>query len=55
MPDGTAIIADPRNDENMIIAGLQCGVPAVPQPRVDRVRAGGRTTSVELFTRRRAG
>ena len=31
--DGAAIIADPRNDENLIIAGLQARVPPVPQPR----------------------
>ena len=28
-----AIIADPRNDENMMISGLQVGLPALPQPR----------------------
>ena len=30
--NGTAIIADPRNDENVVISGLQCRVHPVPQP-----------------------
>ncbi len=31
--DKTAIIGDPRNDENLVIAGLHCRVHLVPQPR----------------------
>ena len=38
MPDGTAIIADPRNDENVIICGPAVGVPPFHNQAVDHVR-----------------
>ena len=37
---GTALIGDPRNDENLIVDQLHLGVPALPQPR--RRRRPGR-------------
>jgi Animal haem peroxidase len=37
--DGTAIIGDPRNDENMIIAGLHAAVIKFHNRMVDKVRA----------------
>ena len=39
--DGTAIIADPRNDENLMIAGLQCAFLLFHNRVVDRLRADG--------------
>ena len=36
--DGSAIIADPRNDENLIIAGLQCAFIKFHNHAVDVVR-----------------
>lgn len=40
--DGTAIIADPRNDENLVIAGLQAAFIAFHNKVVDLLRRGGR-------------
>ena len=37
-PDGSAIIADPRNDENMIISGLQAAFIVFHNTMVDLVR-----------------
>ena len=37
--DGAAVIADPRNDENLIIAGLQCAFILFHNNAVDLVRA----------------
>jgi hypothetical protein len=37
----TAVIADPRNDENLIIAGLQCGFILFHNNAVDWARANG--------------
>ncbi len=37
--EGTAIIGDPRNDENLIIAGLHCAVILFYNNAVDAVRA----------------
>jgi hypothetical protein len=39
--DGSAIIADPRNDENMVISGLQAAFIIFHNTMVDRVRADG--------------
>jgi hypothetical protein len=39
--DGTALIADPRNDEHVIIAGLQCAFILFHNRAVDMARAGG--------------
>jgi hypothetical protein len=39
--DGAAIVADPRNDENLMIAGLQCAFLLFHNRAVDLVRADG--------------
>lgn len=41
--DGTAIIGDPRNDEHVIIAGLQCAFILFHNRAVDEARAAGAT------------
>jgi hypothetical protein len=41
--DGTAIVADPRNDEHVVIAGLQCAFILFHNNAVDRARAEGVT------------
>jgi hypothetical protein len=41
MADGTAVVADPRNDEHLIIAGLQCAFILFHNHAVDAARAGG--------------
>jgi hypothetical protein len=38
LPDGTAIIADPRNDENLIVSGLQAALIIFHNRMVDLVR-----------------
>ena len=38
---GTAIIGDPRNDENLIISGLHCAFIKFHNQNVDRVRSSG--------------
>jgi heme peroxidase len=53
LADGTAIIADPRNDENVIISGLQSAFLRFHNGVVDRLRAGGTDDSVDLFTEAR--
>jgi hypothetical protein len=50
--DGSAIIADPRNDENLIIAGLQAAFIMFHNTVVDLVR-DRRDTSEEVFRRAR--
>jgi len=47
--DGSAIIPDPRNDENMIIAGLQVAMLLFHNRVVDRLRSQGVPTN-QLFT-----
>ena len=44
--DGTAIIADPRNDEHVIIAGLQCAFILFHNKAVDAARTDGRRRPV---------
>ena len=39
--DGTAIIGDPRNDEHVVIAGLQCAFILFHNRAVDEARAAG--------------
>jgi Animal haem peroxidase len=51
--DGTAIIGDPRNDENMMIAGLQCAFILFHNRAVDDVRSDGAGTWQEAFARAR--
>jgi hypothetical protein len=41
MADGTALVADPRNDENLIITGLQCAFILFHNHAVDLVRSEG--------------
>ena len=43
MNDGTAIVGDPRNDENMIISGLHCAFIEFHNRQVDVARAGGKS------------
>ena len=52
--DRSAIIADPRNDENMMIAGLQAAIIMFHNKAVDRVRdQDRRLSSDEVFERAR--
>jgi heme peroxidase len=53
LADGTAIIADPRNDENLIIAGLHCALILFHNRAVDHARADGATTWQDAFARAR--
>src|SRR6476661_3526078 len=53
MTDGTAIIADPRNDENVIISGLQAAFLLFHNAVVDRLRAGGTADLLDLYTQAR--
>jgi hypothetical protein len=53
LPDSTAIIADPRNDEHLIIAGLQCAFILFHNRAVDEVRANGAMTWQEAFAEAR--
>ena len=41
--DGTAIIGDPRNDEHLVIAGLQCAFIKFHNRQVDAARSEGKT------------
>jgi hypothetical protein len=47
--DNSAIIGDPRNDENMMIAGLQCAFILFHNRAVDDVRASGVTDDAQVF------
>ena len=51
--DGSAIIADPRNDENMMIAGLQAAVIMFHNKCVDLVRPRSAPSSEEVFAKAR--
>jgi len=52
--DGTAIIADPRNDENMMIAGLQAAFILFHNKAVDWVQSNSRgLSSSDVFRRAR--
>jgi hypothetical protein len=53
LEDGTAIIADPRNDENLIIAGLQCAFILFHNRAVDYARDHGSSTWQEAFAEAR--
>jgi len=50
--DGTAIIADPRNDENLMIAGIHQAFILAHNRVVDDLRAQGQTTGVFAEARR---
>jgi hypothetical protein len=49
--NGTAIIADPRNDENLVIAGLQAAFLLFHNHAVDRIRAQNPDASSESVFR----
>jgi hypothetical protein len=51
--NGTAIIADPRNDENIIISGIQAAMIKFHNAVVDRLRAAGTPASAVFDLARR--
>ncbi|MGH7304574.1 MAG: peroxidase family protein [Candidatus Rokuibacteriota bacterium] len=51
--DGSAIIADPRNDENMMISGLQAAFIKFHNNAVDLVARDRRASSEEIFRKAR--
>ncbi|HSW27647.1 MAG TPA: peroxidase family protein, partial [Burkholderiaceae bacterium] len=51
--DGGALIADPRNDENLVIAGLHAAFLKFHNRAVDHVRASGETDAATVFARAR--
>ena len=51
--NGSAIIADPRNDENMIISGLQAAFILAHNRIVDQLRSQGVPSSQQFDTARR--
>jgi hypothetical protein len=51
--DGTAIIADPRNDENLMLAGLHAAFLRFHNRAVDAVRAGGVSDAGQVFAQAR--
>jgi hypothetical protein len=53
MADGTAIIGDPRNDEHVVIAGMQAAFLTFHNNAVDRLRAGGTTDEADAFSEAR--
>ena len=53
LPDGSALIADPRNDEHIILAGLHAAFLLFHNRMVDRVRASGESDTANAFQRAR--
>lgn len=53
MADGTAIIGDPRNDEHVVISGLQAAFLKFHNNVVDRLRAGETTSEAEAYSEAR--
>jgi len=53
MADGTAIIGDPRNDEHVVIAGMQAAFLKFHNNVLDRLRAGGTTDEAEAYAEAR--
>jgi Animal haem peroxidase len=53
LADGTAIIADPRNDEHLIIAGLHCAFILFHNRAVDHARTNGASSWTEAYTQAR--
>jgi len=53
MADGTAIIGDPRNDEHVVIAGMQAAFLKFHNNVVDRLRAGGTTDEAGTYSQAR--
>jgi hypothetical protein len=52
-PDNSAIIGDPRNDENMMIAGLHCAFILFHNHAIDDVRASGVSDPAQVFAQAR--
>jgi len=53
MADGTAIVGDPRNDEHIVIAGMQAAFLKFHNNVVDLLRAGGTTDGPEVYSQAR--
>lgn len=53
LADGSALIADPRNDEHLMIAGLHSAFQKFHNHMVERVRASGEIEPDRLFRRAR--
>jgi hypothetical protein len=53
LADGTAIIGDPRNDENLVIAGLHCAFILFHNRAVDYARAHGASAWQDAFAEAR--
>ena len=53
LPDGTAIVGDPRNDEHMIIAALHCAFILFHNRLVDEARAGGAANWQDAYVQAR--
>jgi len=51
--DGRAIVAEPRNDENLIISGLQVAFLLFHNRVIDHLRATGVSDATELFAQAR--
>ena len=51
--DGVAIIGDPRNDENMMISGLQCAFLMFHNAVVERLRSTGGGDDDQVFAEAR--
>lgn len=51
--DNVAVVADPRNDENLIISGIQAAMLRFHNCAVDRVRAEGSADAMDVFVRAR--
>jgi hypothetical protein len=50
--DGTAIVGDPRNDENLMISGLHCAFIKFHNRQVDVARADGKSYPDDYFQAR---
>jgi hypothetical protein len=53
LADGTGIIADPRNDEHLVIAGMHCAFILFHNNAVDYVRANGAAAWQDAFAQAR--
>jgi hypothetical protein len=53
LPDGTAIVGDPRNDENLIVSGLHAAFLRFHNAALDHVRAGGTADPEEAYRQAR--
>lgn len=53
LADGRALVADPRNDEHVILSGFHAAMMMFHNHVVDRVRAGGETEPERVFAQAR--